>query len=308
MNPRSTSDPSFAARLRAVLFGSRQRIVAWLGSAAVAAALGVLAITGLARSERGAGGVVLAAESQDQDPPLDVEGFLALERRLAEERQSRAQAMLDRLWPGRAFVTVGVERDPRWTTSAERIQPDSPALVSDERPDGGAGGRRRAYEPFSGERETRLIAPELRRVSAALVLDSTIARDGTQQRRIVDAVKKAIGPVQGQDPDVEVLVESFPQASVVKPARRASPLVDHTADLAVFLGSVAIAALGVAWFWIRRAKRRRAVIAEPVAPAPASSPPAETPRGRRSAIEDSIQKDPVFASRLVESWMAEGRT
>jgi hypothetical protein len=293
--------------LRTALHSRRLRLALFGATLAAGLAFGVAASVAPSSPKP----VVLAAEdgAPELDPPLGIEGFVVLEKRLAEERQARAQAMLDRLWPGRAFVTVGVELDPRWTRSAERIQPESPAIREDERPEGASpGSRRRAYEPFSGERETRLLAPELRRVSAALVLDTAIARDQQQQLRIVEAVKKAIGPVRGQDPDVEVLVESFAAPPAAKPVRRTVVVADPTADFAVFGASIAIAAMGMAWFWYRRARRRRrAALAAEQTVEPAA-PTAEGARARRTAIEDAIAGDPVFASRLVESWMAEGRT
>ncbi len=304
-------------RPRSAFAGGRPRLFVWLGTIALGVVLGWFA---MARGEPGSATAGAAASSapalrvdpaesrRDAAAPLGVDGFLALEKRLVDERQSRVQSMLDRLWPGRAFVTVGVELDPRWTTSAERIQPESPAMREDEQPGaGGAGARRRTYEPFSGERETVLLAPELRRVTAALVLDASIARDPRQQQRIVEAVKKAIGPVRGQDPDVEVLVESFAVAPP-KPARRPAVVADVPADITVLTASVALAALGVAWIWLARARRRRNAASSEAQKPESALAPAELVRARREAIEQSIATDPVFASRLVESWIAEGRT
>ena len=309
MNPTS-QNPAPTPPRPTGLSGWRGRLAALGVLVAAGASLGAISGGGEPAVEEPAlePGVVRAA-GRPGDPLLGVEGFLALEHRLAEERRARVQGMLDRLWPGRAFVTVGVELDPRWVTSAERIQPDLPAVKEDEQPASGAsGGRRRTYEPFSGERRTTLLAPEIRRVSAALVLDVGIARDPRQQQRIVETVKKALGAVRGEDADVEVLLESLagpvsPSAPKPVPVVRSRP----TGDFLVLTASIALAALGMAWYWLRRPRRSRDV-AEPEPVIADEPPPAQAARARRRAIEDAITGDPVFASRLVESWMAEGRT
>ncbi|MFO1054258.1 MAG: hypothetical protein U1F36_18725 [Planctomycetota bacterium] len=301
---------SLLRRWTAPLQGWRGRLLGFAVLTAVGSALGLMAVTsaGAPVDPVGAHPGVVSAAVRHGDPPLGVDGFLDLERRLAEERRSRVQGMLDRLWPDRAFVTVGVELDPRWVSSEERIQPEQPALIEDERGSGAGGSRRRSLEPFSGERQVTLLAPEIRRVSAALVLDAAIARDPRQQQRIVDAVKKALGPVRGQDADVEVLVESFAPRDSAAPSRAVVAIDPRPEqDVTVFAASIALSALGVAWFWLHRSRRRRERAAT-VAEVPPPVPPSEATRARRSAIEQAIQEDPVFASRLVESWMAEGRT
>ncbi|MGE0144696.1 MAG: hypothetical protein AB7I19_14655 [Planctomycetota bacterium] len=238
--------------------------------------------------------------------PLDVEGFLALQARLAEERRQRVQGMLDRIWPNRAFVTIGVELDPRWTRSEERIQPEAPALVDEQRSQGADGRQERSYEPFSGERTVTMLAPEIRRVSAALVLDTEVARDPAQQQRIVDAVKKAIGPVRGQDADVEVLVESLEPRATRKPQPTPAASDSSPADFTAFGASIALAALGMAWYWLRHSRLQRdRQQSRTTTPEPTAE---ETKRLRRDAIEAAVSRDPVQAARLFERWMAEGQT
>jgi hypothetical protein len=272
---------------------------------AVGTALGLVALPGADEAVAAKRPVTPPARTSDK-APLDVDGFLALQARLAEDRRQRVQGMLDRIWPNRAFVTIGVELDPRWTRSEERIQPDAPALIDEQRSQGADGRQQRTYEPFSGERTVTMLAPEIRRVSAALVLDTEVARDPAQQQRIVDAVKKAIGPVRGQDADVEVLVESL----APRPTQKSNPTTSEgdpaPEDYTVLAASIALSALGMAWYWLRHSRRLRD--RQQSRTTPPEPTVEEVKRQRRDAIEAAVNRDPVQAARMFERWMAEGQT
>jgi hypothetical protein len=210
--------------------------------------------------------------------------------------------MLDRAYPDLAFVTVGVELDPRWVRTVEQVQPEWPAVREEERPDDGSGGaRRRVLEPFAGTRESVQLAPEPRRVSVALVLDATIAGDPVRRASIVAAVQKAVGPAAGRDPEVEVLVEDLVGR---RPA--AAPPVE-VAHFEIGLGGwaalLALSALSVTLVRLRRAARARPAVAAPVAPVP-------EPAGvdLRREIEAVIGAEPDTVARVVEGWLAESGT
>jgi hypothetical protein len=296
--------------LRARLPGLRGRATAIVGVLAVATALGVAMVStpAPARPEPArTARTVEVVEAATDRPFLDVDAFTALERRLAEERRARAQQLLDRLYPELAFVTVGVELDPRWERSVEKLQPEWPAVLEEERPEAGApGSRRRVLEPFSGTRESGLLAPEIREVSVALVLDASIAGDRTRRAAIVAAVQKAVGPAGGRDPEVEVLVDELPGRSRAPAAAlpsepgRATALPALVIDLGGWAALLALAALSLAFAWLRRARR---------ATAPAGVPPERPaePAGLRRQIEQVIGTEPDTVARVVEGWLAEAR-
>lgn len=246
------------------------------------------------------------AEAAFERLDMGVDAFTDLERRLAEERRRRAQDLLDRVYPDRAYVEVAVELDPRWERTTEKVQPEWPAVVEDERPEGGAtGSRRRLLEPFAGTREMGLLAPELRRVSVALVLDESIARNRTQRDAIVAAVTKAVGPVRGRDPDVEVLVERFPFDSPPLPVVGQQKAADETLLVGVGVaGWAALVALSALVFVFTRIRRARIAAAT----APEAPPPVDESAELRRSVEQAIEEDPNVVTRLVEGWLAESRS
>lgn len=308
------SMPAVLQRLKSLVAAARRRPLPVVVVGAVAAALGVLLAGRDAVPPIPEPAAEYAAFSLDTGsaepleasaarPVLDVDAFTELARRLAQERERRAQQMLDRVYPGLAFVTVGVELDPRWERTSERVQPEWPAVVEDERPAAGsAGARRRVMEPFAGTREAGLLAPEVRRVSVALVLDTSIAGNRVRRDAIVAAVANAVGPVQGRDPDVEVLVDGFRNP----PPKRPVPVVAAggagvAIGLPMWAAVVALGALGLAWWRVRRG--RRAVVP---ARLPAARDDDEPSLGAQ--VERAIERDPEAVTRLVEGWLAEART
>lgn len=58
--------------------------------------------------------------------------FLAQQRKRSADLTDLAQAWLDRLYEGKAIVTVSVDLDPAYTSSEEKIQPTKPAVVSED--------------------------------------------------------------------------------------------------------------------------------------------------------------------------------
>lgn len=307
--------------LASLLARFRNRTAAIVVVTAIAGALGVALASvpagggpteaapagAVAEANTGPGSAVPVEAAFDR-PVLDIDGFTELERRLADERRERAQDLLDRLYPGLAFVTVGVELDPRWERTSEKIQPEWPAVIEEERPEAGASGSRtRVYEPFAGTRETGLLAPQLRRVSVALVLDSSIAGDRSRQSAIVAAVTNAVGPAGDRAPDVEVLVDDLPTRpatqAAVAPGGWGLPFLE--VELAGWAALVALAALSLAWTRMRRAARDAVPVARSVAPA---APEVDEGPGLRQRIEQTIDDQPESIARVVEGWLAEAKT
>lgn len=244
--------------------------------------------------------------------------FLAQQHARGLELQARAQRLLDRLYPGRALVTVSVELDNQWERLEERIQPDYPVLLTEERgsardasAEGSGGTTTRRYEPFLGTRNRRPLAPDVRRISVALVLDRSI--DSARHGAIESAIKAAVGFDDARDGGVsdrfDVLVEAFPAADAAK----AGLQIDWWIVLPWVSAAGAVLALMLAIAFLRaraaaaareRARRieREAAIAE-VRPAT----PKERAHELRGEIERAIAADPASVSRLFEGWLAERR-
>lgn len=170
--------------------------------------------------------------------------FIQQQRQRSRALTEVAQAMLNRIYEGKALVTVTLDLDPRYVSSEEKIQPSTEAVVSEDttediRPVGTGGSTgnsssatladgsssapplaesksktsKRILEPFSGTRRTGMLSPDIRRMSVALVLDESI--EG-KQNAIQEAVKSAVGFSEtardsGQADEISVLVEKFPE-------------------------------------------------------------------------------------------------
>ena len=173
----------------------------------------------------------------------------------------------------------------------------------------------RVYEPFSGTLETGLLAPEIRAIRVALVIDESLSGKRDQ---IVGVVEQAVGKPANGEPEVEVLEETFPSEQALG-LDAAAPATDAFTewwllgrDYAPYAAQVG-AVLAALWFLrslLRRTQPRPTTAgaslpeARPLTARPEGEPEDPAAKLRRD-IERSIVEDPAAMSRLLESWLAE---
>jgi hypothetical protein len=120
--------------------------------------------------------------------------FLRLQRSLGEERTQLAQQRLDQLWPGKTSIAVNLELDPTWETKTEKVLPEEAIVKSETRDSTDASGgstpngerstgkstkREREFVTDIGERRTGKMAPEIKRLTVALLYDRRRSSAGT---------------------------------------------------------------------------------------------------------------------------------
>ncbi|MHC5062359.1 MAG: flagellar M-ring protein FliF C-terminal domain-containing protein [Planctomycetota bacterium] len=284
--------------------------------------------------------------------------FLTQQKARSRDMTFLAQQVLDRAYPGKAMVTVSVELDPNWERVSEKIQPATPAIIREEvtkntSSDGkvgsggdpsvaapptsgglssGSGGgpknttksdtKNRTMEPWSGTRETGKLAPDIRSLNIALVLDETIPDVANRLTEIEGLVKAAVGYSEqrvggGIDQIKTQVVPEF-----IVPPPPVAPGVDFmeiAKDYAPLFGQI-VAVLIVVMFLRSLLKKGSTPLAPQLAGA-SSSPRGssidepdeeevelstdEQARRMRREIEKSINEDPGSISRLLEGWLAE---
>lgn len=157
--------------------------------------------------------------------------FHAMERVASAERTQKAQEVLDRMWPGKASVTVNVELDPSWEIVSEKVLPTTELVKSDKTtkeatdqqsgtggsPGGASNGRAATSssagtEPSStknntknetrerqfvteiGERRSGRQAPAIKRITVAVVYDKTLGQAADfDPKSLENAVKAMVG-------------------------------------------------------------------------------------------------------------------
>jgi len=321
---------SVLVRLR---FGASFRKIAAAAVDAAAAALGIapehVVVVNASTQER------YAVDSRSGST-VDSGEFLTLQRARSDELTERAQAVLDRLYPDQARVQVAVDLDPNWELRQEKIVPEAPILVSDkttktdsaEAAVGAAGdsgttaaadayGPRstkkdstteKSYEPFLGTSSKGKLAPDVRRLSVALVIDERLQLSAEKIASVENLVKQCVGFTADRD-GFAVAVEKLPEIAVDLP-----PSSANIGDVAREYVPTAAQVLGVVLvLWFLRGMLRRAV--ERPASAPAAVAEAEVPddkltpeeslRRMRRDIEKAIVDDPAAVSRMLEAWLTE---
>ncbi len=276
--------------------------------------------------------------------------FLSQQKLRSRDLTFLAQQVLDRAYPGKAMVTVSVELDPSWERVSEKIQPATPAIVREEitkntSSDGnlGSGGdpsvaaptsgglasssssgpknstkqdtKNRTMEPWSGTRDSGKLAPDIRTLNIALVLDETIPDVVNKQEQIEALVKDAVGfselrPGGGTD---RFSVHIAPEFIVPPPpAAVGFDFMETARDYAPLVGQI-IAVLIVVMFLRSLLKKGNTPLAPKAATSAGSvvveeevelSTDEQALRMRRE-IEKSINEDPGSISRLLEGWLAE---
>lgn len=287
------------------------------------------------------------------DPDREAGGgsaeFLALERRLAHERTAKAQDALDAIHPGKTKVTVGVELDPQWEITSQKVLAPEPIVLSDsmtkdtsdnsERSSTASGDpslvaqstgsvdaqprtsnstkketRDRTYMADIGERRSGKLAPEVKRLSVALIYDRALEQQpGFDKQNLVNVVKSIVGwdPARDQDvafsslagefaPEEPVVVESG--ASFADTAKQWGPTVGQIVGVVLvilFLKSLLKPQTP-------RVAASSSEVAAAAAPVDESKLPAEEQQKRmRREIERTIANDPAALAKMLESWLAE---
>jgi flagellar M-ring protein FliF len=273
---------------------------------------------------------------------LDSGEFYAQQARRSAELTEQAQRMLARVYPDQALVAVTVELDPNWEIKRSKILPDAPLLKSDrsvktesggpgQAPGGdpsttaaltntqGAGSRQgtnetrdREFEVDIGTSQSGKLAPDVRKLSVALVLDEALQLDQAKIDKVSAVVKSAVGWSIERDGDAfAVHIEKFkPLPEVVETAG------PGFADLVQRFGPTAgqVLAVLLVLLFLRGLLRRgkagaaaggRVTGGAQSAAAPQPETPEDVARHMRREIEAAIASDPAAISRLLETWLAE---
>ncbi len=285
------------------------------------------------------------------DPDREAGGgsaeFLAMERRLAAERTAKAQDALDAIHPGKIKVTVGVELDPQWEITSQRVLSPEPIVMSDsmtkdtsdnsESSSTAAGDpsvatpsnvgtqprtanstkketRDRTYMSDIGERRSGKLAPEVKRLSVALIYDRALEQlPGFDKQNLVNVVKSIVGwdPARDQDvafssmagdfaPEEPIVVESGP--TFADTAKQWGPTIGQLVGVVLvimFLKSML------------KPQGARAAVASAEQSLAVSTvdesklPPEEQQKRMRREIERTIVNDPAALAKMLESWLAE---
>lgn len=278
----------------------------------------------------------------DSGSSLDMNEFVGLERRRSIELTERAQALLDRMYPNQVQVVVSAQLDPNWSVRNEKILSDKP-LVKEDRTDkkdakegagspagdpstgtqSGNGGstasatknetRSKTYfDPSIGEKRSGMLAPELRKLTVALSLDSALNPDAQKIEAITKLVKQAVGWDDTRDGQgFAVHVDKFAPVSAELLGGVAAPsLVDRLLQWAPAAGQ-AIAVVVVLLFMRGLLKKTKVQARDEETVAPLTEQqkenltPEEQARRMRREIERAIAEDPATISRMLESWLEE---
>lgn len=276
--------------------------------------------------------------------------FLALQRLLATERTELAQQALDALYPGKTHVQVGVDLDATWQVTNEKVLPETPyALTEDSTKDetdssqrGKTGGdpslvAQAANEPANsnksvketkkktfhgpiGEKRTARLAPEIKRLSVALLYDPSLEQSpGFDKQKLVSVVKSIVGwdPARDDESMFSSLAGAFAPVEEL-PAAPAPGMGELAAKWGPTIGQVVGVVLVLMFLKsMMKAPTPKPVAAEPTidpavaaaaaAEAEAKLPPEEQQKRMRREIERAIAGDPAALAKILEGWLAETR-
>ncbi|MBL8750662.1 MAG: hypothetical protein JNK78_16000 [Planctomycetes bacterium] len=274
------------------------------------------------------------------DPDRDAGGgsseFLNLQRSLSDERTRMAQDRLDQLWPGKTSVSVAIELDPSWEIRNEKVVPKDQLVKSEKvskdnsetpgRPgdsgDAAKGGtsrnetKDREFVTEIGELRTGRMAPEIKRMSVALLYDRSLdSAAGFSKDDLVKAVKAIVGwnPQRDTAEAFSTLAAEFAPIENLPPETGAPGI----ADLALRWGPTIGQALGVivVVLFLRGLFRRSSKAASAassatvgltqITPEEENLSPEEQQKRMRREIERSIATDPAALAKLLEAWLVE---
>lgn len=273
---------------------------------------------------------------------LHIGEFEELQRRRSDELTAKAQAYLDRAYEGKVLVSVNVELDPEYEIREEDILPEEPRIVEQTtkkktsvnelpavagdpsvaaeangtaRRGGRSGGTKTSDETkdvrYYGKQGTRRLgqlAPDMRAMSCALIVDENLGLDAAKIEEVSGAVKAMIGwRPEFSDESFRVLVQTLPEVEPVE-MDLGPGLTEQLLEWAPIAGQI----LGVAMvlLFLRSMLRRgrpAPVAREEAAPAAEEKEPSaeESARRMRREIERAIADDPATISKLFDSWLSE---
>ena len=288
------------------------------------------------------------------DPDREAGGgsteFLALERRIASERTAKAQDALDAIHPGKTKITVGVELDPQWEITSQKMLASEPIVLSDsmtkdtsdntERTTKAQGDpslaaqdgttsepstsnntkketRDRTYMADIGERRSGRLAPDVKRLSVALIYDRALEQQpGFDKQNLVNVVKSIVGWDPARDSDTAfssmsgeftaeepLVLESGP--GFAENAKQWGPVIGQIVGVVLvilFLKS------------LLKTQPSRIGAADPATAGATSASEAvdetklsveEQQKRMRREIERAIASDPAALAKMMESWLTE---
>jgi flagellar biosynthesis/type III secretory pathway M-ring protein FliF/YscJ len=264
----------------------------------------------------------------DRETGTDSAEFLRLQSSLGEERTRLAQRRLDQLWPGKTSVAVNVELDPTWETRSEKVLPEEAIVKSETRDttDSSSGStaageqrstnktqkREREFVTDIGERRTGKMAPEVKRLTVAVLYDRSLEHAPRFDKQdLVNAVKAIVGwdPARDQPEAFSTLAGDFASSEGAAMAAAAPGIAEVMLQWGPTIGPV-LGLLVVVMFLrgLFHRSRPQAAAAGAVAATAVKledMSPDEQQQHMRREIERSIANDPKALARLFESWLGE---
>lgn len=296
--------------------------------------------------------IVSATSSQrwrydaDRDAGGGSSEFLNLQRNMSDERTRMAQDRLDQMWPGKTSISVVVELDASWEVRSEKVVPESPLVRSEKTskdntvtPGRGADGgeakesssknetKDKEFVTEIGERRTGRMAPEIKRMTAALLYDRSLEQAANFNKdELIKAVKAIVGWDATRDAAdaFSTLAGDFAPLAT-EPEVSSGP---GFTDIALQWGPTIGQMLGVivVVMFLRGLFKRSTKTAARTSTASAGAgggggggagamvvpevaeenlPPEEQQKRMRREIERSIASDPAALAKLLETWLVE---
>lgn len=264
--------------------------------------------------------------------------LLALQSQTSNELTMRARQLLEHVWPGKTHVVVSALYDNKVVESQRKIiSPDKVVLgeTSYKTKDStGAAARGdpngvgstndtsaaqvpvkdssvtqtdKRYQPVIGEESTRVLAPDLKRLSISLSIDESLSG---MKNEIETQVKNSVGWIEARDSNVTAMVVKFEEFENLPEASGTIAMVKEWAPL----GGQILSVLLVILFLRGLLKRNKTTFSAEAAasrvasePAKEEDPTLQTVRLRKE-IEKAVAEDSASVSRLLESWLANKET
>lgn len=276
------------------------------------------------------------------DPDRDAGGgsseFLNMQRGMSEEKTRMAQERLDQLWPGKTSIAVSVELDSAWEVRSEKVVPKeqlvrtekvskdntvTPGKAADDAKGSSKNETKdREFVTEIGELRTGRMAPEIKRMSVALLYDRSL---DTAPGFVKDDLVKVVKAIVGWNPQRDT-AEAFSTLSGEFAPLEEMPMESGSpglADVALKWGPTIGQALGVivVVLFLRGLFKRGAKASAGSSGASsggfgapslakeaaddANLTPEEQQKRMRREIERSIASDPAALAKLLEAWLVE---
>lgn len=279
--------------------------------------------------------------------------FASLQEEQRRLKVAQAMEALAIFGPGQVGITVNLELDPNMNFKREKIMPASGPTTQEkttktsEQQDrlvkgdpneqssvnGGPAGARTAtpisktndttttkkYDPAAiGEQVSSMASPEIRRITAAVVIDEgvlTDASDQAERSRMTQTVRKLVSDAIGLDtenrPDsVTVEFLKFTEVPEIVPESSVD-LMAMIEEFGPIVGNV-LAVLLVIMFLkglLKKVETKPAPVEEDplglIEEEEENLAPEEVARRMRREIEKAINEDPASISRMLENWLTE---